>query len=188
MRNVIRCAGLTKQKIRTTILHRLRIQKEADRARKSWRIKQKLFKTPVFKKAKVVMSYVSFDGEVDTEDMIQDALNLGKTIVVPVCGRSRTLHACILHRDTKLQRGLYGTSEPVIKKPVAFHRIDLVMVPGVAFDAKGRRLGRGRGCYDRFLKKLPSSAYTIGLAFDFQILPRIPATNADVAVSKVIVA
>jgi 5-formyltetrahydrofolate cyclo-ligase len=64
--------------------------------------------------------------------------------------------------------------------------LDLVIVPGIAFDKKGRRLGRGKGCYDRFLKALPKDTPTIGLAFDFQVLPEIPATAHDVGVKKFI--
>jgi 5-formyltetrahydrofolate cyclo-ligase len=61
-------------------------------------------------------------------------------------------------------------------------------VPGLAFDKKGNRLGRGKGCYDRFLKRLPKKIPTIGLAFDFQILPKIPAKTHDISVNKVIFA
>ena len=66
--------------------------------------------------------------------------------------------------------------------------IDLVVVPGVAFDKKGNRLGRGKGCYDYFLKSLSPQTTTIGLAFDFQILPNIPITPQDTRVNKVLFA
>jgi 5-formyltetrahydrofolate cyclo-ligase len=66
--------------------------------------------------------------------------------------------------------------------------IDLVIVPGIAFDKKGNRVGRGKGCYDAFLKKLPKDTPSIGLAFDFQILPAVPSTPADVTVEKVLFA
>ncbi|MGE5197323.1 MAG: 5-formyltetrahydrofolate cyclo-ligase, partial [Deltaproteobacteria bacterium] len=86
------------------------------------------------------------------------------------------------------KKGLYGVIEPAIEQPVNLEEIDLVIVPGLAFNKQGRRLGRGKGCYDRFLKKLPDKATSIGLAFDFQILPAIPATTEDVSVNKVICA
>jgi 5-formyltetrahydrofolate cyclo-ligase len=63
-----------------------------------------------------------------------------------------------------------------------------VIVPGIAFDRKGNHLGRGKGYYDRFLEKLLPQTPTIGLAFDFQILPSLPATKTDIAVDRVIFA
>lgn len=180
---------MTKQKIRSRILLELRKQEEEKRARKSKLIKAKLFRTKVFKTAKIVMFYVAFDGEVNTEDMILSALKLGKTVVVPVCKRDRiTIRPCLLAKDTLLKKGLYGICEPAAKIFMQPKKIDLVIVPGIAFDKKGNRLGRGKGCYDRFLKLLPKSITSVGLAFDFQILPSIPAAIHDVRVNKVIFA
>lgn len=79
-------------------------------------------------------------------------------------------------------------SEPTIKKQVSLKSLDLVIVPGMAFDKKGKRLGRGKGYYDRFLMKIPKDTSSFGLAFDFQILPFIPTTDIDVDVKKVIFA
>jgi len=178
---------LTKKQIRSKILLRLKIQKEEDRDRKSKIIKEKLFRTSVFKKAKTVMFYISFDGEVNTEEMIKEAYRLGKIVAVPVCRDNRvTIRPCILREKVKLKKGPYGICEPAVKKYIKLENLDLVIVPGIAFDKKGNRLGRGRGCYDYFLKRLNPRAVSIGLAFDFQILPSIPATTTDVNVSRVI--
>jgi 5-formyltetrahydrofolate cyclo-ligase len=179
---------LTKSQLRNKILVKLQNQKEEDRNRKSRIIKEKLFRTLVFKKAKTVMFYIAFDGEVDTEDMIRKARILGKRIVVPVCRKDRQIMPCILNDKARLVRSLYGILEPAIKKPSNLEELDLVIVPGIAFDKEGRRLGRGKGYYDRFLKKLPDRASSIGLAFDFQILPSTPATPIDVSVDRVIFA
>jgi 5-formyltetrahydrofolate cyclo-ligase len=181
--------GLTKQQIRSKILSRLKIQKEEDRDRKSNIVKQKLFRRAVFKRAKAVMFYVSFDGEVNTQDMIKEAYRLGKIVAVPVCKNDRiTIRPCLLRDGAKVQKGPYGICEPAVKKYVKLEDLDLVIVPGVAFDKEGNRLGRGRGCYDRFLKKIPFDIPSIGLAFDFQILPRIPATATDIKIGEVIFA
>ena len=134
------------------------------------------------------MFYIAFDGEVDTQDMIKKARILGKIIAVPVCRKNRQIMPCILNDKTKLVRGLYGISEPAIKEPVSMQDLDLVIVPGVAFDKEGMRLGRGKGYYDRFLKKVHDRLPSIGLAFDFQILPSTPATSFDVSVDRVIFA
>lgn len=182
--------GLTKRQIRSKILFKLKIQKEDNRDQKSKSIKEQLFRTQVFKKAKIVMFYLSFDGEVNTLDMIKEAHNLGKIVAVPVCKKNKvTLRPCILPAKAGLKKGPYGVCEPAIKRRVNLEDLDLVIVPGIAFDKKGNRLGRGKGCYDLFLKKLyPKGIPTIGLAFDFQILPLIPATKRDVSVDRVIFA
>ena len=179
---------LTKSQLRNKILFELQNQKEEDRNRKSRIIKKKLFRTLVFKKAKTVMFYIAFDGEVETQDMIKKARILGKIIAVPACRKNRQIMPCILNDKTKLVRGLYGILEPAIKKAVNLQDLDLVIVPGVAFDKEGNRLGRGKGYYDRFLKKIPDRIPSIGLAFDFQILPSTPATPIDVSVDRVIFA
>jgi 5-formyltetrahydrofolate cyclo-ligase len=180
---------LTKRQIRSKILLKLKTQKEEDRDRKSKAIKKKLFRALVFRKAKVVMFYMSFDGEVNTEGMIKGAHRLGKIVAVPVCKKHRlTLRPCILRTKAKLKNGPYGICEPAVKEYIKLEDLDLVIVPGIAFDEKGNRLGRGRGCYDYFLKRVPRNTARIGLAFDFQILPSIPATTTDVKVGKVIFA
>ena len=179
---------LTKQKIRNTILMKLQTQKEENRNKKSLQIKNKLFRNRVFKKAKTVMFYMPFGGEVDTVDMIKAAQKLGKTVVVPVCGKNRMMKPCVLKDGATLLRGPYGIREPALKKPVNFKSLDLVIVPGLAFDKEGRRLGRGKGYYDRFLPKVSGHSVAIGLAYDFQILPNIPTTRYDADVHKVIFA
>ncbi|MDP2937805.1 MAG: 5-formyltetrahydrofolate cyclo-ligase [Candidatus Omnitrophota bacterium] len=183
------CERLTKKQIRSKILLRLKTQKEEDRDRKSKIIKRKLFRTPVFKKAKIAMFYMSFDGEVNTQEMIKETRRLGKIVAVPVCKGNRvTLRPCILRNNAKLKKGPYGICEPAVKKYIKLEDLDLVIVPGIAFDKKGNRLGRGRGCYDYFLKRLTRNTASIGLAFDFQILPSLPATTTDVRIEKVIFA
>ncbi len=102
-------AMLTKQQIRSKILLKLKTQKEEDRGRKSKIIKEKLFRTQEFVKAKRVMFYISFDGEVDTEDMIKEAKKLGKIIAIPVCksGRIKIMPSLLSNR-ARLKRGPYG--------------------------------------------------------------------------------
>jgi 5-formyltetrahydrofolate cyclo-ligase len=179
---------LTKVQLRTKMLLSLRAQKEEDRNRKSSVIKRRLFNTAIFKKAKNVMFYISFDGEVDTQNMIKEAQKLGKTVTVPVCRKNRNISACLLRKGAKLKKGLYGTREPVAKDYLPIDNLDLVLVPGAAFDKKGARLGRGKGFYDRFLAKLPAKATSIGLAFRQQVLPAIPSTVNDTRVHRLIFA
>ena len=178
---------LTKQYIRSKILLELKNQEEENRNRKSFIIKDKLFRTEVFKKAKIVMFYIAFKGEVETEEMIKETINLGKIVTVPVCKPHKlALEPCILDSHAHLKRGPYGVKEPAEERCVPLSMLQLIIVPGVAFDKKGNRLGRGKGYYDRLLQKLPKTTQSIGLAFDFQILSSVPSHAHDVAVGRVI--
>jgi 5-formyltetrahydrofolate cyclo-ligase len=179
---------LTKTQIRSRILLKIKTQKEEDRQRKSRIIKKRLFQSLIFKKAKIAMFYISFGGEVDTREMIKEAKKLGKLIAVPVSGDKRTIRACIWDGRQRLEKGRYGILEPARKRFCQIKALDLVIVPGVAFDRRGNRLGRGKGYYDSFLSRLPKDTPSIGLAFDFQILPTLPTTPTDVSVRRVIFA
>jgi 5-formyltetrahydrofolate cyclo-ligase len=84
--------------------------------------------------------------------------------------------------------GPYDIRQPKeeFSHPISLADIDLVIVPGVAFDSKCNRLGRGKGYYDRFLKTLPKDTPSIGLAFDFQIVENLPHSSLDLPVKKII--
>ena len=179
---------MTKEQIRSKISLRLKTQKEGDRDRKSRVIKNKLLRTTVFKKAKCVMFYITFDGEVQTREMIKAAQKIGKIVAAPVCFGKRLMKPCLLTEKARLKKGLYGIGEPAIKRFIDVEDLDLVVVPGLAFDEHRNRLGRGKGYYDYFLQKLPDKVSTVGLAFDFQILPTIPATKFDVKVDRLLFA
>ena len=179
---------LTKTQIRSKILLRLHTQKEEDRNQKSKIIKHKLFRSGIFKKAKRVMFYVSFDGEVNTQDMIRAAQKLGKIIAVPACTGTRSMRPCLFANGVPMIKGPYGVYEPAMRKFMQFRDLDLVIVPGLAFDKRGNRLGRGKGCYDLFLKKIPSRVASIGLAFHFQILPSVPTNQRDARIDRIIYA
>jgi 5-formyltetrahydrofolate cyclo-ligase len=179
--------GLTKAQIRSKILLRLKRQKEEDRDRKSKLIKDKLLRNKVFKRAKIVMFYIAFGGEVNTKEMIREAKKAGKLICVPVYKKDKeTMQPAIFKDHAKLKKGPYGVLEPVTETMIKPEDLDLVIVPGLAFDKEGRRLGRGKGCYDRFLRTLSANTSSIGLAFDFQVLPLVPTTRHDVSVNSII--
>jgi 5-formyltetrahydrofolate cyclo-ligase len=180
---------LTKEQLRSKMIKKLKTQKEEEQSQKSRIIANKLLKTKVFKQAKNVMFYIAFGGEVETADMMRVAKRLGKRVTVPVCHDGHvTLRPCLLDEFDRLQKGPHGVCEPSTKRFLRLKDLDLVIVPGLAFDKKGNRLGRGRGCYDRLLELLPQATPTIGLGFDFQILPFVPAKTHDINVGRVIFA
>ncbi len=182
---------LTKESLRKKILEKLRNHKEEIRLKKSRVIKEKLFKQKEYKRAKVILFYMSFDGEVETREMIRDSLKEGKKVLVPVTRiekkqiiPSRVLGLC---RENLLV-GPYNILQPKRVSEFPINDIDLVIAPGLAFDKRGFRLGRGKGYYDRFLKKISRKTRSIGLAFRFQILKHIPVSSHDLSVDKVIFA
>ncbi len=180
----------SKSSARAKILTLLRNQQEEDRLKKSAVIRKKLFSLKEFKRAKTILFYASFDGEVETFEMMKQAKKSKKTIVLPSVIRARRQIIPRIVRDLRqgLRRGAYGIWEPKKEcKPLDLSALDLVLVPGIVFDKENYRLGRGLGYYDRFLRKLPARIPTIGLAFDFQVIRRLPhLQDHDVQLSRVI--
>ena len=138
------------------------------------------------------MLYVSKEtGEVETGPIIKKALKMGKKVVLPVTlVRDRDIKPVYLKDINSLGKGPYGIYEPrgpLNKKPAALKDIDLVIVPGVAFDKKNNRVGRGKGYYDNFLRRFPKNRpNNIGLGFRFQLLNKVPATKKDIPLASVI--
>jgi len=138
------------------------------------------------------MFYVSLKDEVNTLDMIDEALKTGKRVCVPVILKEdkRLIAGEIKDRKKDLERQRFGIYQPKAGsvKEVPLEDIDLVVVPGIAFDKFNVRLGRGHGYYDKLLCALPNKTSTIGLAFDFQVVEKLPKDPHDIPVSKTITA
>lgn len=181
-----------KHKIRRHIKEKLKEYSTLEKSKKSGIIKDKLFNEEEFKKANIVMFYVSLKDEVDTCFMIDEALKTGKRVCVPVILKEdkRLIAGEIKNRLEDLESQHFGIYQPRYDRveEVPLGDIDLVVVPGVAFDKKNIRLGRGHGYYDRFLSGLPDKTKTIGLAFDFQVLEDLPKDPHDIPVSRIITA
>jgi len=181
---------MNKEEIRRNILKkRLSLPYEDIRDR-SRQIFLHLTETVEYRNSQNIMFYAATRSEVQTEEMIKASIRMGKNIFVPVilteC--ANLTPSKIFDFDTELERGKKGILEP--KKE--YHRlctpenIDLIIVPGVAFDLDGNRIGRGFGYYDNFLRKVHSSAKIIALAFEMQIIEKIPTDKNDIPVHKII--
>ena len=167
----------------------LRNQQEEDRRGKSLAILERLLVDPAFLRSKTILFYASFDGEVETFEMMTQAKRLGKQIALPTIFRTEKKLVPILVEDLDdLEEGAYGIRQPRFSADRCLlpEDLDFCLVPGVGFDRSNLRLGRGAGYYDRFLCTLPRAIPTVGLAFRFQILDRLPRQPHDVAVSRVI--
>lgn len=178
-----------KYQLRERILTLLRSQKEEERLTNSLKIAEKLYLMPEYKNSKMILFYASFDGEVDTFEMMKQAQTENKTIALPYIDKKSNLMAPKIVQNLKdLKIGCYGIMEPSCQdSPVVKGEINLVVVPGIAFDKHNNRLGRGGGYYDRFLAEIPTQTPTVGLAFDFQIVDQLHAIEPhDQAVAYVL--
>jgi 5-formyltetrahydrofolate cyclo-ligase len=146
---------------------------------------------PEYQAAKTVMFYVDVRSEVRTRHYLATALTHGKKIVVPYCveGELELFH---LEDMNELELGAYKILEPrkelrdVPAKKVGPKDLDLIMVPGVAFDRRGARMGHGFGYYDKLLQHARPDAPFIALAFECQLFPEIPTQAHDVFMDKII--
>ncbi len=154
---------------------------------KSLQIEKNLLGSEEFDKAKTVMFYISRGSEVHTRMMIKEAMKKRKKVLVPVTKLDeKELSVSELLDLDELKLGAFDVPEPKNPKLFSADKIDLIIVPGIAFDKNGNRLGYGLGFYDRFLCSLKEGATIVALAYDFQVLDEIPNDHHDVPVDTII--
>jgi 5-formyltetrahydrofolate cyclo-ligase len=140
------------------------------------------------REACTLMVFCSFGSEVRTDDLLRWGWEAGKRIVVPLCRpEERGLTPCLLGSFSELEIGHYGIREPRREyvRPVLREEIDAILVPAVAFDRRGHRVGYGGGFYDRFLPQIPR-AVRIGAAFSCQTVGRVPEDPHDLPVDRIV--
>ena len=164
---------------------------QLDRDGTSRMICEKFVSLPEFAAAATVMCYVHFRDEVRTRPLLPDLLAGDKRIVVPYCAGD-DLGLFVLENMDELSLGTYGIQEPkaelrsLPRKRVEVNELDLIMVPGVAFDRQGGRLGHGKGYYDKLLEHVRPGVSLVALAFECQLFPEIPVDPHDVYMDKVL--
>lgn len=158
---------------------------------KSDKIVSNLISLPQFERSSVVMAYLSFSSEVQTLNFIKSQFTQQKKTLIPYCVEAR-LEVFWLKDFSELTKGAYGILEPnsqlrkLQERKCSHSSIDFVIVPGLGFDSNCRRIGYGKGYYDRFLSKLDKESLAVGLAFDEQIFPEIPCDEHDRIMDMVI--
>ena len=152
---------------------------QAERAAANAAICARILAMPCFQKAENLLLYVAFGGEVDLAVLAEQAARLGKTVAYPVCGENFTLTAAVPGPDG-WEVGAYGIRTPVLERAVLIRpeALDLVLVPCTAFDAACRRVGMGKGYYDRYLPRC-RNAVALGVAFEAQRVPEAAAEEQD---------
>lgn len=181
---------LSKKELRAVALSRRDALPAAERAASSAFITAALQTMPAYAAARTVMLYVSFGSEVETGDLITSALAGGKRVTVPKVIKSEGALVVSLLTDPArdLAPGAYGILEPRYDalRPVRPDSLDLIVVPGVAFDTEGRRIGYGGGYYDRFLPTVSPTAACVALAYEAQLFPALPQEAYDHRVDYVV--
>ena len=162
-----------------------------DKEERSRKIAAALCKLPEYMDAKTVMFYVDSGSEVRTRPLIEEALRHGRCVVVPYC-HGDELGLFRLEDMAELAPAAFGIEEPLPalrdlpERSVDCGKIDVVIVPGVAFDPHGGRIGQGKGFYDRFLNSLGSRARFVALAYHCQIFSSIPVNPHDIQMDVVV--
>lgn len=147
---------------------------------------------PEYATAETVMFYIDVRSEVRTRLDLQQALDSGKTIIVPWCNEDGELELFRLTSMDELEIGMYRILEPkaelrhLPEKQVAVSELDLIMVPGVGFDKRGGRMGHGKGYYDKLLEHARPDTPLVALAFECQLFEEIPVASHDVFMDKII--
>lgn len=172
-----------KNQLKESILEKRNSLSKGEIVEKSGQIKNNLFNLEQYKKSKTVMFFVSFNSEVNTHSMIRDALK-NKTVVVPKVEHHEIEPSVIIDLDN-LVPAKFGIPEPIDLMKITYKNIGLVLVPGIVFDKECHRIGYGFGYYDKFLAKVPK-AIKIGLAFNFQVVDKIPREMHDVPVDMIV--
>lgn len=146
-----------------------------------------LSRLPEFHKAKGIGAFASTPGEINTYPILEGILAGGKKLYLPRVAMDRTHFDYYPVPDfKKLSSGAFGILEPSSGHPAAWADIDIALVPGLAFDLRGHRLGFGKGYYDRVLPRLKKTALTVGLGYSFQIVERIPDEVHDVLLKSIL--
>ena len=177
-----------KQGIRKKILALRNGMAPGEIAAKSGSIVRRLTALRDLREASTLMVFCGFGSEVRTDGLLRWGWAAGKRMVVPLCRpETRELTPCLLGSFAELETGCYGIREPRRDKirPVPPEEIDAIVVPAVAFDRRGHRVGYGGGYYDRFLPGSPR-AVRIGAAFSCQIVDRVPADLHDLTVDRIV--
>lgn len=175
---------MNKQELRSFIKAQKRAMTPQQIEEKSRLLTEQFLQTEHYRNAKTVYGYLPYNQEVRTVPLLEQAIRDGKRVAVPkVYGEEmRFIYMTDL---TKAEKGFGGIPEPVSDEPVAEDPEALVLMPGLAFDKEGHRIGYGGGFYDRFLEQEPNHP-TVALCYDFQVLPGLQTEEHDIPVDCVL--
>ena len=175
---------MDKKQLRSQIREKKRTMTQEQIEKASARLGELFAQTPEYKNAKTIYGYLPYNQEVRTVPMLEQALRDGKKVAVPkVYGDDMKF---IYMTDLScVEKSDFGIPEPVADEPIADDPTALVLMPGLAFDTEGHRIGYGGGYYDRFLASEPNHP-TVALCYEFQLLPKLETEEFDIPVDTVL--
>ncbi len=175
---------MDKKALRAEIRAKKRAMTAQEIEEKSAALAKAFYETAEYKNAKTIYGYLPYNQEVRTTQMLAHALADGKQVAVPkVYGDE--MKFILLSDLNQVAKGYAGIPEPIADGPVAADPTALVLMPGLAFDPEGHRLGYGGGFYDKFLAAEPDHP-TLALCYDFQMLPHLDTESYDIPVDRVL--
>ena len=175
---------MNKKELRSMIRTKKRAMTEAEITEKSAELVRLLLDTDLYRNTKTLYGYLPYNQEVRTVPLLEQALRDGKQVAVPKCYGDE-MRFILLDDLSKVEKGYAGIPEPIADGPVADDPTALVLMPGLAFDAEGHRIGYGGGFYDKFLAKEPNHP-TLALCYDFQMLQELETEEFDIPVDQVL--
>lgn len=179
---------MSKNEIRNKIINLRNNLTEEEMKKANNRIKDKVINSDIYKNAKSIFIYVSFGSEVSTTDIINDALQSGKEVYVPKTNKkAKEMEAIRIYNLNNMTVDKWGILEPInVDKDKIGKEFDLIIMPGVAFDRKGNRIGYGGGYYDKYISKYQKKTTLLALAYDIQIVDNIESEEHDIRVDYII--
>ena len=175
---------MDKKALRAAIRAQKRAMTEEMIAGKSEKLGELFVASDAYKNAKSIYGYLPYNQEVRTVAMLEQAIRDGKRVAVPKCYGDE-MRFIWMGDLSQVEKGYAGIPEPVADGPVADDPTALVLMPGLAFDPQGHRIGYGGGFYDRFLAQ-ESDHPTLALYYDFQMLDRLETEEFDIPVDAVL--
>lgn len=171
---------MTKQELRQAI----RRQKQMSSGDDASETLRQLRQHPRLINADTLLLYSALQDEVPTQSLLDELVAQGKTVLLPRVVSDTDMELRQYTGLQDLQVGAFGILEPTGKLFTDYEKIDVAVVPGMAFDKEGHRLGRGKGYYDRFLRLLPKT-YKIGICFSWQLVDNVPTDEHDILMDQI---
>lgn len=175
---------MDKQALRKEIREKKRAMTEAEIVAASEKLGQLFAASASYQQAKTIYGYLPYNQEVRTVPMLQKALEDGKRVAVPKCYGDE-MRFIYLDDLSQVEKGYCGIPEPIADGPIADDETALVLMPGLAFDPQGHRIGYGGGFYDKFLAKEPNHP-TLALCYGFQMVEHLETEAFDIPVDCVL--
>ena len=175
---------MDKTELRRSIRTRKRAMTEEEIVSRSEALCKLFLESEAYKNAATIYGYLPYNQEVRTVPLLEQALKDGKRVAVPKCYGDE-MKFIYLEDLTRVEKGYAGIPEPIADDPVADDKTALVLMPGLAFDPDGHRIGYGGGFYDKFLSREPDHP-TLALCYAFQMLPHLETDAHDIPVDTVI--